>query len=130
MNKSLLALGLAAVLTSGSVAHSANAAENPGTLPEGSVVTTDLGGNASAVTYWVSAPEGWNVVTTIDSVIGDAAAPDQTKHAVVRFASVILPGQSQLISVPEPVGSPSRELRIRRLGNRIEVALLPHESGS
>jgi hypothetical protein len=130
INKSVMGLALAAVLASGGVAGSARAADNPGTLPEGSGVTTDLGGNASAVTYWVSEPEGWKVVTTIDSVIGGEAAPGEEKHAVVRFASVMLPGQSQVISVPEPVGSPSRELRIRRLGNRVEVGLLPRDSGT
>jgi hypothetical protein len=38
---------------------------------------------------------------------------------------VILPGQSQLISVPVTIGERQRVLRVRRLGNRIEVALMP-----
>jgi hypothetical protein len=29
---------------------------------------------------------------------------DAEKHAVVRFSSVLLPGQSQLISVPVAIG--------------------------
>jgi len=44
------------------------------------------------------------------------------KHAVVRFSSVLLPGQSQMISVPFAVGKRQQVLRIRRLGDRIEVA--------
>jgi hypothetical protein len=83
-------------------------------------VTTELGPNASAITYWVSEPDGWHVVTTVDTVIernGDAE-----KHAVARFSSVLLPGQSQLISVPFAIGERQQVLRIRRLGDQIEVA--------
>ena len=91
-----------------------------GAVREGHAVTTELGANASAVTYWVAGSDGWHVVTTVDSVIernGDA-----DKHAVVRFSSVLLPGQSQSISVPFAVGERQQVLRIRRLGDRIEVA--------
>jgi hypothetical protein len=87
---------------------------------EGHAVTTELGGNASAVTYWVSKSDGWHVVTTVDTVTdwnGDAA-----KHAIVRFSSVLLPGQSQLISAPFTIGERQQVLRIRRLGDQIEVA--------
>jgi hypothetical protein len=83
-------------------------------------VTTELGPNASAITYWVSEPDGWHVVTTVDTVIGQNG--DAEKHAVVRFSSVLLPGQSQLISVPFAIGERQPVLRIRRLGDRIEVA--------
>jgi len=41
---------------------------------------------------------------------------------VVRFSSVLLPGQAQLISVPLAIGERQQVLRIRRLGDRIEVA--------
>jgi hypothetical protein len=87
---------------------------------EGHAVTTKLGANASAITYWVSEADGWQVVTTVDTVIkqnGDAG-----EHAVVRFSSVLLPGQSQLISVPFAIGERQQVLRIRRLGDQIEVA--------
>ena len=83
-------------------------------------VTTELGPNASAITYWVSEPDGWHVVTTVDTVIEQNG--DAEKHAVVRFSSVLLPGQSQLISVPFAIGERQPVLRIRRLGDRIEVA--------
>jgi hypothetical protein len=83
-------------------------------------VTTELGPNASAVTYWVSEPDGWHVVTTVDTVIEQNG--DTEKHAVVRFSSILLPGQSQLISVPFPIGEQQQVLRIRRLGDQIEVA--------
>jgi hypothetical protein len=83
-------------------------------------VTTELGPNASAITYWVSEPDGWHVVTTVDTVIEQNG--DAEKHAVVRFSSVLLPGQSQLISVPFAIGERQQVLRIRRLGDQIEVA--------
>src|ERR1700710_22743 len=86
---------------------------------EGHAVTTELSGNASAVTYWVSKSDGWHVVTTVDTVIdrnGDAG-----KHAIVRFSSVLQPGQSQLVSVPSAIGERQQVLRIRRLGDQIEV---------
>ena len=88
---------------------------------EGQAVTTELGPNASAITYWASgASDGWCVVTTVDTVIEQNG--DAEKHAVVRFSSVLLPGQSQLISVPFPIGEQQKVLRIRRLGDQIEVA--------
>ena len=87
---------------------------------EGQGVTTELGANAAAITYWVSRSDGWHVVTTVDTVIEQNG--DGEKHAVVRFSSVLLPGQSQSISVPFAVGEQQQVLRIRRLGDQIEVA--------
>ena len=87
---------------------------------EGQGVTTELGANIAAITYWVSRSDGWHVVTTVDTVIEQNG--DAEKHAVVRFSSVLLPGQSQLISVPLAIGERQQVLRIRRLGDRIEVA--------
>jgi hypothetical protein len=83
-------------------------------------VTTELGANASAITYWVSGADGWHVVTTVDTVIEQNG--DAEKHAVVRFSSVLLPGQAQLISVPLAIGERQQVLRIRRLGDHVDVA--------
>jgi hypothetical protein len=87
---------------------------------EGQGVATELGANAAAITYWVSRSDGRHVVTTVDTVI--AQNGDAEKHAVVRFSSVLLPGQAQLISVPGAVGERQQVLRIRRLGDQVEVA--------
>ena len=87
---------------------------------EGHAVTTELSGNAWAVTYWVNKSDGWHVVTTIDTVTDRNGEAE--KHAIVRFSSVLLPGQSQLVSVPSAIGERQQVLRIRRLGDRIEVA--------
>jgi hypothetical protein len=87
---------------------------------EGHAVTTELSGNASAVTYWVSKSDGWHVVTTVDTAIGGNG--DAERHAIVRFSAVLQPGQSQSISVPFAIGERQQVLRIRRLRDRIEVA--------
>ncbi len=65
------------------------AAQPDRTVREGQGVTTDLGANASAITYWVSGSDGWHV---------------------------------ELISVPLAIGERQQVLRIRRLGDQVEVA--------
>ena len=72
---------------------------------------------SSAVTYWVGGPEGYRVVTTVDT----AASGGADHHAVVRTSIVLRPGQTQTISLPGPLGSGSSELEVRRLGDRVEV---------
>src|SRR6267154_5812231 len=99
------------------------AAQPDRAVREGHAVTTDLGANAAAITYWASRSDGWHVVTTVDTVIEQNG--DAEKHAVVRFSSVLLPGQSQLISVPVAIGERQQVLRIRRLGDEIEVSRVP-----
>jgi hypothetical protein len=88
-------------------------------VSEGQGVTTELSGNASAITYWVNEADGWHVITTVDTLIEQSGGSD--KHAVVRFSSVLLPGQSQTISVPFPTGARQQVLRIRRLGDQLEI---------
>ena len=113
------------VLVSAAVAWRLQAAE-PGALREGQAVVTGLGENISAITYWVSKPDGWHVVTTVDV----AFDPDSNaeRHAIVRFSAVLLPGQSQQVSVPVAIGEQPQVLRIRRLGDRIEVARVPESA--
>ncbi|HET6234803.1 MAG TPA: hypothetical protein VFE41_07535 [Acetobacteraceae bacterium] len=93
---------------------------------EGQAAATALDANASAITYWVKQSDGWHVVTTVDSVI--ERNDDGEKHAVVRFSSVLMPGQSQLISVPSAISEQQQVLRIRRLGDQIEIARIPGSS--
>ena len=122
MNSFTKAAGLAGILIAvfATVTAELKADQLDNAVRQRQAVTTQLGPNASAITYWVSEPDGWHVVTTIDTVIGQNG--DAEKHAVVRFSSVLLPGQSQLISVPFAIGERQPVLRIRRLGDRIEVA--------
>jgi len=122
MNSFTKAAGLAGILVAvfATVTPELTADQLNNAVRQRQAVTTELGPNASAITYWVSEPDGWHVVTTVDTVIGQNG--DAEKHAVVRFSSVLLPGQSQLISVPFAIGERQPVLRIRRLGDRIEVA--------
>jgi hypothetical protein len=121
MTKFAKAAGVAGILVLASTvaAWRPQAAEPGGALGEGQAAVTDLGANASAITYWVSKPDGWHVVTTVD-IVFDQDSPAE-RHAIVRFSAVLLPGQSQQISVPV-IGERPQVLRIRRLGDRIEVA--------
>jgi hypothetical protein len=122
MTKFAKAVGVAGILVLASTvaAWRPQAAEPSGALGEGQAAVTDLGANAAAITYWVSEPDGWHVVTTVD-IVFDQDGPAE-RHAIVRFSAVLLPGQSQQISVPVAIGERPRVLRIRRLGDRIEVA--------
>jgi len=113
-----LALAVASVF--GLAAGAAFAQTRPA-LQEVTEITTNLGQNASAVTYWIRQSEGWHVVTTVDSIVGEDAQTAQSHHAVVRFTANMMPGQSQVVSVPGPAGGSAPSLRIRRLGDRIEV---------
>ena len=120
-------VGLAGVLAVALAAAkpAPSAPEDDRAVREDQAVMTELDANASAITYWVKQSDGWHVVTTVDSVIG---RDDAEKHAVVRFSSVLLPGQSQLISVPFAIGEQQQVLRIRRLGDQIEIARIPGSS--
>ena len=116
--------GIAGILVAGLIAASSptRAANENSEVAEGQAIRTDLGNDATAVSYWVSQPDGWHVVTTIDSVGGRDT--DAEHHAVTRFSATLMPGQEQVISVPFPIGEPQQSLRIRRIGDRIEVARL------
>jgi hypothetical protein len=88
-------------------------------VSENQGVVTPLGADTTAVSYWTSAPDGWYVVTTVDTVIGRDSNHEQ--HAIVRFSATLEPGQSQQISVPMAVGEQEQVLRIRRVNDRIEM---------
>src|SRR5262245_48608569 len=108
----LLAAGLV-------VAAELKAGDITNTLREGQGVVTELGPNASAITYWVTTSGGWQVVTTVDTVINRDSSAE--RHAIVRFSAVLLPGQIQLISVPVAIGEQQPVVRIRRIGDQIEI---------
>lgn len=121
MTNFIKAAGLAGILVAVLATAPALKADQAGNaVREGHAVTTELSENASAVTYWVNKSDGRHVVTTVDTVTGRNG--DAEKHAVVRFSSVLLPGQTQLVSVPSAIGERAQVLRIRRLGDGIEVA--------
>jgi hypothetical protein len=86
---------------------------------ENEAVVTKLGDGATAVSYWAGAADGWHVVTTVDSVV--AADTETEQHLIVRFSATLQPGQEQFISVPGAAGTEQTALRIRRVGDRIEM---------
>lgn len=105
------------------LATDAAAAQPEDAVPARQPVVTELSAEASAMTFWVIEREGWRVVTIVDTVV--AQETDAEKHAVVRFSSVLLPGQSQLISVPLARGEQQQVLRISRINDRIRVERVP-----
>ena len=121
MKSFLKTAGLAGILAAGFATFAAepNAAQLDTTLREGQGVTTALSANTSAITHWVNEADGWHVVTTVDTVTGQDG--DSDTHAIVRFSSVLLPGESQTVSVPFPIGEPQQALRIRRLGDQLKI---------
>jgi len=88
-------------------------------VSENQGVVTPLGSDTTAVSYWTTAPDGWYVVTTVDTVAGRDSNHEQ--HAIVRFSATLEPGQSPLISVPLAPGQQQQALRIRRINDRIEM---------
>lgn len=112
---------LGTVLVAGAVALAQPLWAGAGkTVGEGQAITTELGGNAKAVTYWSDRPEGAVVVTTVDTVA--AAESDAEQHAVVRLQSVLQPGQAQEISVPVAMGEAQKVLRIERVADGVTVS--------
>jgi hypothetical protein len=115
-------VGFAGILVA-ALATVAVAAPPNDALPERQPVVTELSATASAMTFWVIESDGWRVVTIVDMVILQDS--DAEQHAVVRFSSVLLPGQSQLISVPLALGEQQQVLRISGIEDRIWVERIP-----
>jgi hypothetical protein len=112
---------LGTILVAGAVALAQPLMAGAGkTVGAGQAITTELGGNAKAITYWTDQPEGAHVVTTVDTVA--AADTDAEQHAVVRLQTVLQPGQAQEISVPFAVGEAQPVLRIERVGDQVTVS--------
>jgi hypothetical protein len=99
--------------------HRANHHPKHESVRENQAVVTKLGGDATAVSYWTSASDGWHVVTTVDTVV--AADTETEQHLIVRFSATLLPGQEQLVTVPGEVGTDQMALRIRRVGDQIQM---------
>ena len=122
MRKIVKSAKLAAILVAalGTAAHDVRAAQPESGVLERQAVVTELSTNASATTYWVAETDGWKVGTTIDIVFGRGGEVEH--HAVARFSATLQPGQAELISVPYATRQQQQVLRIRRVGDRIEVA--------
>jgi hypothetical protein len=119
MRVSLKAAGLASILAAAAAAGipELKALDLDTSVQEGQAITTDLG-STSAITYWIGRPDGWHVITTVSTTTGE----EGNSANVLRVSSVLLPGQSQVISSPGNVGENPQVLQIRRTGDRIDVA--------
>ncbi|QRG04459.1 hypothetical protein EZH22_14695 [Xanthobacter dioxanivorans] len=116
MKNILKIAGVAGLLATAAVSVAATSFAGDTRPAERQAILTNLGGKASAVTYWVKDSKGYEVITTLD-----AAAEDGARPAVVRVSTVLQPGQQQVISLPAPVGQQAATLRISRVADRIEV---------
>jgi hypothetical protein len=63
--------------------------------------------------YYHPTLTGYQVVITA----GTADPP----YSFVRFVSTLAPGQDAVVSVPRGEGQPALELRLRRVGDRVEL---------
>ena len=59
-------------------------------------MTTDLGGNTTALTYWTSASSGWDVVTTIDGWRIEAGVVGQPGTLLSEYELVALATDARL----------------------------------
>jgi hypothetical protein len=83
-------------------------------------------GAISALTSYTVERDGFRVVTTIQS---DEAAGSDAPTAPVRFIVTLAPNAEARISVPRAAGR-ALELRIARIGDRIEVSRPEDQSAS
>jgi hypothetical protein len=81
-------------------------------------------GEISALTYYTVEKNGFRVVTTIQS---DDAVEADARVTPVRFIVRLAPGEEARISVPREIGPPI-ELRIARIGDRLEVSRAAEQS--
>ena len=65
-------------------------------------------------------------MTTVDTVV--AADTETEQHLIVRFSATLQPGQEQLVSVPGAVGTQQQALRIRRVGDNIQMTRIADPS--
>jgi len=105
---------------------SANHHPKSASVRENQAVVTRLGDGATAVSYWASAADGWHVVTTVDTVV--AADTETEQHLIVRFSATLQPGQEQLVTVPGAIGTEQQALRIRRVGDNIQMTRIADPS--
>jgi hypothetical protein len=57
-------------------------------------VVIALGDHASVLTYWVDEPDGFHVISTVETV-SPGVVDGQDHHAIVRFSTTIQPDEMQ-----------------------------------
>lgn len=114
----VLIIGAAAVVLM--AAAPPNAPPLPGTVQGTNAAVTGLAPGVGAFTYWMNGPDG-EVTTLIRASRNDPTHADKDHDFVVRFSTVLAPGQSQTLSVPGIDWGDPPTIRIRRRGDTIEV---------
>lgn len=89
------------------------AAASADDLHPAQAVQTELG-KAEVNAYYTATAHGYRVVTT--AMLGGADQPE-----VIRFVSMLQPGEEAVVSVPQAVGQPALELHLSRIGDRVEM---------
>jgi hypothetical protein len=112
------AAGIAMVLAA---AASSDGARSGSTIQGTDAAVTQLAPGIGAFTYWLNGPGG-EVVTYVRVRRNNSAdAGNKDRDFVFRFSVVLVPGQTQTISVPGIDWGNPPTLRIRRTGETIEV---------
>jgi len=90
-------------------------------LPRDDGVFIRLSGDVMAYTYWIDGPDGFHVVTTLDSEQPKSPGAKSARHLVMRFSVVLRPGQTQKMAIPGTRGSAPVGIRIHRDGGTVAV---------
>jgi hypothetical protein len=112
------AAGLAIALAG---AAPAKTSPQEGTIQGRQAAVTHLAPGVSAFTYWMNGADGEVVTLVRLSENGPTQAGTDSRDFVLRFTVVLAPGQTQTISVPGIDWGRPPTIRIRRLGETIEV---------
>lgn len=113
--------GAAAIGIVLTAAAPSDASWSGGTVLGTDAAVTHLAPDIGAFTYWLNGPGG--EVVTFLRVRGNNSAGAGTKERdlVFRFSLFLVPGQTQTISVPGIDWRDPPIIRIRRVGDKIEV---------
>ena len=112
------AAGLAIVLAA---AAPTKASPQAGTIQGRQAAVTHLAPGVSAFTYWMNGADGEVITLVRLSENGLTRPGSDSRDFVLRFTVVLAPGQTQTISVPGIDWGNPPMIRIRRLGETIEV---------
>ena len=112
--------GSVAVAIALTAAAPSKAPQPYGTIQGTDAAVTHLADGVGAFTYWLNGAGG-EVITFVRASNGSADAGAKDRDFVVRFSTVLAPGQTQTIAIPGIDWANPPTIRIRRLGETIEV---------
>lgn len=112
--------GAAAIAIFLAAAAPLNAPQPYGTIQGTDAAVTHLPHGVGAFTYWLNGAGG-EVITFVHASNGSTDAGAKDRDFVVRFSTVLAPGQTQTIAIPGIDWANPPTIHIRRLGETIEV---------